>query len=362
MSEDFYTNETRPTPHSVLAQDDDGDTDLTYAILSGNDGVFDINSTTGQILVVGALDRETKEMYSLVITATDSGPSVFFRGTATVSMRITDVNDNSPVFEEAVYRGQITEGNTIESQFVVAVSAIDADSNDNSVVRYSLVNGTDYFNIDPQLGSIFTRTISFDRETRSSYVIVVEARDMGTFRLNSSVIVIVTVQDINDGYPYFRPAQHQLDVIVPQVAPISISRLVAYDDDDGQNAELDYRISSNPHSLILNDTIPGLIVASSNLESSLAGVSYTLTISAVDRGTPRNTGSATIIINFVNNSDSRPRFSQSLYQVSLEENNVNDRLVEFAQIVYSGSLQVTFLGYHPSNLAVSSTIRSPTVS
>ena len=355
-------NETRPTPHSVLAQDDDGDTDLTYAILSGNDGVFDINSTTGLILVVGPLDRERKEMYSLIITATDSGPSVFFRGTTTVSMRITDVNDNSPIFEKTVYRGQITEGDTVESQFVVAVSAVDADSNDNSVVRYSLVNGTNYFNIDPQLGSIFTRAISFDRETRSSYVIVVEATDMGSSPRTSTVNVIVTVQDINDGQPYFQPAQHQLDVVVPQVAPISISRLVAYDDDDGQNAELDYRISSNPHSLILNDTTPGLIVASSNLESGLAGISYTLTISALDRGSPRMTGSATIIINFVNNSDSRPRFAQSLYQVSLEENNVNDRLVEFAQIIFGGSLQVTFLGYHPSNLALTSTLRDADVS
>ena len=362
IPEDFYVNETRITELSVLAMDDDGDTGLTYAIVSGSDGVFDIANQTGDILVVGPLDREEREVYSLIVTATDSGPSVFFRGTATVRVRITDINDNEPEFQQEVYRVQITEGTAAESQFVVKVVAMDDDSNSNAVVRYSLVNGTDYFDIDEQFGNVYTKAISFDREAQSSYVIVAEARDQGDSPRSSTVSIFVSVRDINDGEPYFRPATHHVDVVVPQSAPIHISRLVAYDNDEGQNSEIEYRISSNPHSLVLNDSIPGLIVALSHLDETLAGETYSLTVTALDRGSPRLTGTATVIINFINSTDPRPLFAKSLYEVSLKENDINARLMGFATISFPGTLEVNFTEYSPSNLVISPTLTSQTVS
>ena len=61
---------------TVTANDNDTGTDgeVTYSITAGNgDGLFAANPITGEVTLVGHLDRETKENYVITITATDGG-------------------------------------------------------------------------------------------------------------------------------------------------------------------------------------------------------------------------------------------------------------------------------------------------
>ena len=57
----------------VLALDSDrDDVTLKYYIVSGNeDNKFTINDVTGEIMVTGELDRETKDRYRLQVEARD---------------------------------------------------------------------------------------------------------------------------------------------------------------------------------------------------------------------------------------------------------------------------------------------------
>ena len=347
---DTLLDHSHPSTLQVSATDRDGDTNLEYSITAGADNLFDIGRSNGSVIVIGKLDRETKMKYDLIVTATDSGP-VSFRGSATVTVTLTDVNDNAPVFREAVYRASIFEASTDSTQFIVRVSASDADSGDNAVVMYSLTDYTSLFDINSDNGDIFTKREPFDREYRDSYTVTVVAMDTGSpERLTATASVVVTVVDINDGTPYFDQSRYIVDVVVPSTGSIPFARLVANDDDTGSNAELEYRLSSNPHDFILSDNTPGLIVANSNLSASLAGASYTLTLSAVDRGSPRRTGTTTLMVKFLMENDARPLFHNSLFEISVPENEVElarqDNVVSLTSV---GSITLRFNGFFPNN-------------
>ena len=74
----------------VTATDpDDGDT-LTYSLDTGDGSAFDIDSS-GQIKTKGALDRETKDSYTVTVTASDDGGA-----NATHDVTITVDNEVEP--------------------------------------------------------------------------------------------------------------------------------------------------------------------------------------------------------------------------------------------------------------------------
>ena len=78
---------------------------VVFAIAKGNeDGVFKIGADSGQITVEGAVDRETKAIYSLSVMASDTGFPIM----ATEKkfyVTVADLNDNSPEFANNVFKG-----------------------------------------------------------------------------------------------------------------------------------------------------------------------------------------------------------------------------------------------------------------
>uniref|UniRef100_A0A8C8K301 Cadherin domain-containing protein n=1 Tax=Oncorhynchus tshawytscha TaxID=74940 RepID=A0A8C8K301_ONCTS len=85
--------------------------ELSYFITGGNqDGKFSVGFRNGVVRTVVALDRETQAAYTLVIEAIDNGPSGSRRtGTATVFVKVLDVNDNRPIFLQNSYETSILE-------------------------------------------------------------------------------------------------------------------------------------------------------------------------------------------------------------------------------------------------------------
>ena len=76
----------------VMATDADDDT-LTYA-LSGTDAAsFDIDTGTGQLMTLAALDYETKATYSVTVAASDSGG---LSDSIDVTITVTDVDEEEP--------------------------------------------------------------------------------------------------------------------------------------------------------------------------------------------------------------------------------------------------------------------------
>ena len=74
--------------------------------MDGNIGdVFVIDATSGLVKVNGAIDRETRESYTLKVRVSDKGsPSLSSEKEFLVN--VTDLNDNAPEFTAKPYVGE----------------------------------------------------------------------------------------------------------------------------------------------------------------------------------------------------------------------------------------------------------------
>ena len=106
VAEDTVAGENIGNP--VAANDANGDA-LTYA-LSGTDAAsFDIDSDTGQLMTLAALDYETKATYSVTVTANDSGG---LSDSIDVTVTVTDVDEQEP--EDPVERYDVNNSGRID--------------------------------------------------------------------------------------------------------------------------------------------------------------------------------------------------------------------------------------------------------
>ena len=150
---------------------------IIYSIFSGNiDQAFNIDPISGVISVNTGLDYEHQTTYALTVRAQDQGYPTQISST-TVSIDISDINDNKPVFA-ASYAPSITENN-LPNADIVQVSATDADSGTNGLITYHLNSDHNgLFTIGSTSGQI-TATADLDYETETEYELIVIAADAG---------------------------------------------------------------------------------------------------------------------------------------------------------------------------------------
>ncbi|KAI4808999.1 hypothetical protein KUCAC02_017915, partial [Chaenocephalus aceratus] len=132
---------------------------------------------------------------------------------------------------------------------VLQVSASDADDptyGNSAKIVYSVLQGQPFFSVDPNTGIIRTAISNMDRESSVQYAVVVQAKDMAgsVGGLSGSTTVNVNLTDVNDNPPKFLQRSYQL--YVPELAPVgkAVGRIRASDQDEGQNAEMTYKITN----------------------------------------------------------------------------------------------------------------------
>ncbi|KAM6148972.1 protocadherin gamma-A1-like [Erethizon dorsatum] len=199
------------------------------------------------------LDRELTSRYNITVTATDQGTPMLSTQTH-ISLLVTDVNDNPPVFHQDSYSVYIPENNP-RGASIFSVMAQDADSGENAQVTYSLAEDTiqgaplsSYLSINSDTGVLYALR-SFDYELFWDLQLRVMARDSGVPSLSSNVSLHLFVLDQNDNVPEILyptlPTDGSTGV---ELAPRSaepgylVTKVVAVDRDSGQNAWLSYRL------------------------------------------------------------------------------------------------------------------------
>lgn len=238
----------------VFASDRDSDLNgkVSYSMLSGTGGKFEIGRNDGVIRVTGDLDRETREHYVLNVSALD-GSYFPLEGYGAVFVTLTDINDNVPMFESLVYKVTIGENSPVGA-LLVNVSAKDPDYGVNADISYLLSHPK--FQIDPKTGSI-TTTGELDRETQDTYSIIVRVQDGGG--LESTVAVNVVISDANDNSPYFLSTSYKTDVMEKTPVGAIVLTIVAQDQDSHQNAHITYSISDAKDNLFTIEQSIGFI-------------------------------------------------------------------------------------------------------
>lgn len=235
----------------VKAEDPESDP-VHYVIVSGNDlRQFAIATDTGVITVIRKLDREQITRYQLIVRADDNGG---LSSSATVNIKVTDINDNNPAFDESMmpFRFTVEEGKA--NHTVGTVHAHDADEGINANITYSLPDETP-FAIDSRTGEIKTK-VALDYETHKEYKFVVTAKDGAPDMRLGTATVTVAVSDVSDELPKF--AENQIEVKVPENVPdLKIATVVARDPDT--KPEITYVFKNGPSELFKIDPKTGVI-------------------------------------------------------------------------------------------------------
>uniref|UniRef100_A0A8C2JVZ5 Protocadherin Fat 4 n=1 Tax=Cyprinus carpio TaxID=7962 RepID=A0A8C2JVZ5_CYPCA len=260
---------------------------VRYNIVEGNEEKqFSIDSTSGQVTLVGKLDYETTPFYSLKIITEDSG-IVPLSSTCVLSISVLDDNDNSPSFPKSTLTVDVLENMRI-GELVASVTATDSDSGSNADITYSITatNNHGTFSISPNTGSIFL-VKKLDYETQSLYKLNVTAKDSGRPPRSSSIPVIIHVRDFNDNPPVFTPGD--IFKSIPENLPLSTSvmTITAHDTDADINGQLEYSIVMQTprggHFRI--DPASGVIYTNKEIDREFSNL-FELTIKATDQAVP----------------------------------------------------------------------------
>lgn len=313
---------------TVTAKDKDAGNNgrVRYTIDQGNAGrVFEINVTSGVIILRKLLDFERRSKYQLRIVARDQGQnsqSSFLY----VTVFVLDSNDNRPTFDRNPVTVQLLEGVPINYN-VTTITAHDYDSGQNSWIRYSVDSqspGPPKFKVDPSSGTV--QTIGkIDRESVDEYTLNIRATDQAfteSERLSSTITVFIIVDDINDNKPAFVSPNYTY-VMEDEPFGYPVITITAIDQDLSSNGRVKYRIeqggsgdSFGKFSLQANT---GLLMLQGALNYETTP-EYVLNISATDEGSPPLSSYQLLTIFLVDVNDNAPAFQSSLFLGNVSEN------------------------------------------
>lgn len=298
---------------STTDKDMDLNTPTEYYIISGDQrSMFQIRQT-GELYIAKQLDRESINIYHLVVIVTDGT----FTSTANVTVNVSDANDNPPYCLKYRYKETLSEGVHLGSH-VLSVEATDADEAINSKLRFYLTGtGVDDFTLDKDSGQLKTAR-QLDRETQSKYALVahVQDRDHSGWECSSQVEIVLT--DLNDNPPQF--SMHTYTVTLPEDAEVGtlVTKVHATDDDIGINRKINYSFvdSFKDHFRIATDS--GIITLAKPLDRETKA-EYNLTVQAKDQGVPEMASVAYLVVNVQDINDNPPEFTSKHFFASVSE-------------------------------------------
>ena len=272
----------------VTATDRDADHNgrISYKIPASVNEMVAVDKDTGLITAKAIFDYEQNPKLEFPVIAEDGGFPAR-SDTATVSLRIIDMNDEKPQFAMTKYPFGCSENEprgTIAGQVV----AEDKDSLSFDKITYRLEGSNNVrqsFKVDESTGEITTLKM-LDREQQSSYNFIIWATDSGSPSLSSSVSVLVYIADKNDNFPVIDyPNPYNDTTYISADVPVGsvISQVKAHDDDVGANAKLSFSfiVESDPG---IFQIIPynGKIVLMKQVSLMLEQKTFHLTIKVED--------------------------------------------------------------------------------
>lgn len=247
---------------------------INYVIAHGDyDSVFCVDVDSGELKIIGYLDRERRDKYVLNITIFDLGKPQK-HASKVLPITVLDVNDNTPKFEKALASFRVAE-NALNGTVIFTANATDADSGENANVLYSLVTDTRDFAIEARTGALHVCN-RLDRERQDLYELTIRASDNGghsDHSLHSEALVRIIIDDVNDNAPKFSLKSYVVRVRedVPRGSVVAI--MTAFDPDIGPEGEVTYNVTEEDRNGIFRiDKLSGEFYFSNNDSKNVENV------------------------------------------------------------------------------------------
>ncbi|XP_039488125.1 fat-like cadherin-related tumor suppressor homolog isoform X2 [Drosophila santomea] len=298
---------------------DISDTDsLEYKIVYGNElQTYSIDKLTGVISLQNMLNFTDKSSTVLNISVSDGVHTTYAR----LKISLMPENVYSPQFDQSTYEAQVPE-NLLHGHNIITVKASDGDFGTYASLYYEIVSEEmkKIFLIDQSTG-VITSKVTFDREKKDEYVVLLKVSDGGgKFGFASLKVIVV---DVNDNVPYFLLKEYKMVVSTTTEANRTILTVKAKDDDIGDNGSVYYQIVQKSIDEAVKEVIEinektGDIAFKRNAESY--GVnSYQFFVRASDRGEPQFHSEVPVSIEIIETDASTPLIEKSLVLLKIIE-------------------------------------------
>ena len=295
-----------------------------YTIVSGNSaGHFAINKLTGTMQLSNAVSYRVTPSFQLGIQVQDGNRVDSRTGLLYLNIFVLSNNRERPVFtRNPLIVGQ-TE-NIAPGGFSYVAKALDNDFGDDGRVLYSIISqgpGTTSFDIEPFTGRI-TNTVNLDRETVSEWTLIIKAEDTAinaSARHSTTATMKLIIFDVNDNRPKFLSRNYTYMMEDERIG-YPVMRVIASDADRDMNAKLSYSIrAGNERGKFQIQQFTGEITLKEKLTYN-EQANYSLTIDAIDSGTPSLFSTQVLLIEIIDVNDNGPRFTQKSFLGNITEN------------------------------------------
>ncbi|KAM5255823.1 protocadherin-23 [Ctenodactylus gundi] len=296
---------------------------VTYALdISVDSAAFGVHAHTGWIYLRRPLDYESTHTHHFRAFARILGNRWVQNVSTSVVVHVLDENDNSPAFLQDDLFLKVEE-NPLPLGVIGRITATDADSGKNGQLSYFLLSDGRFFKMNPSTGELIA-WLALDREHQMHHQVTVLVTDHGSPPHNATMVVYVTVSDVNDNRPFFPQClpgkDFHIKVLEGQPVNMLVTTVFAKDLDEGNNAEVTYSVSSEDYSDHFKIDANSGEVRTTTVLSYEHRPSYRLTVVASDQGMPPLQSQAVINVQVIPLSKGRVTISQNVRHLVIPEN------------------------------------------
>ena len=310
-----------------------------YLSFSTDTTNFSVMTTTGEIQTLSVFDYESEQNYTFTVEAwmiiSDRIPPVNISTSTSVTVFISDIDDNPPVFQDIPPTLSWPENRTSE-EHIYHIQAVDLDAgSDNQQLEFEILNVDihDKFRIDNDTGDLYIAAM-LDREEREDYTITIQVSDLATPRNSIQRNISFMLLDINDNHPMIfienndlsqaHVESEQFIINDNTEAGTVVANISVMDIDAGNNGTVVLAINDDSPFQIetARHSYPytyGQIVVTNT--SQLIPGQYVINISAVDMGESPLWSSAQVTIRIEYALPEFISFPQSIYYFQAIENS-----------------------------------------
>ncbi|XP_066479053.1 protocadherin gamma-A10-like [Tiliqua scincoides] len=270
--------------------------------------IFHLDSTTGEITLVGSLDYEESKLHEIEVQVHDGG-ELFDKSQVVIS--VTDINDNAPEVEITSFISAIPE-NSPPGTPIALLNVQDQDSAENAEVTCAIPSNLP-FQLTKACDNYYSLVTNkaLDREQVAAYNITVTVKDHGTPQLSTSTIFLLQILDINDSPPVFPQSSYSSYIVENNQRGVSIFSLKANDPDWEENSRIIYSVIENwanhpflPACLSINSET-GVLYALCSFDYEVVR-EIQFQIKAQDGGSPPLSSNVSVTLFILDQNDNTP--------------------------------------------------------
>ena len=299
---------------SATDLDEGSNSEITYSLTEPS-SLFSVESNTGFVRLVVLLELiQIGTTFQFTVQATDAGNPPL---SSTTIITVNIVDSRAPRFTQSVYFVQLYEN--ISSNTPILNVTLDGSLETGAILFRFFGNPTDIpFSVSSD-GIITLVDPRLDYETQMHYNLTLIAHDID-IGLNGFATFIVEVLDFNDEVPTFDSNGLYVKTVLENASRgTSILQVNAVDGDSLPNAHITYKLNTSGSSLFVVDQM-GIISLNGELDFEQVSM-YEFDILAEDSGSPTLVGTAVVRLQIQNINDNPPMFRQTLYTISVHEND-----------------------------------------